>query len=101
MLGPNNFVCKCAPGWTGNYCTQYVSSCSLTFCSNGGTCFEISPGIPACYCPPCFTGNLCQALLNLCDPVNNPCLNNGNCVTNFPAKCSFNCSCSVGFMGTR
>jgi hypothetical protein len=94
-------ACQCNGPWTGQYCSQYVSSCTKGYCSNGGTCYELSPGVPSCYCPPCYTGSICQSQLDLCSPANAPCLNNGYCVSNLPTNCSYSCTCSPGFTGLK
>ncbi len=96
MIGPNSFACQCTGSWTGTYCTQYVSACKSDYCLNGGTCYEPTPGVAACYCPACTSGNLCQYQFDLCNQNNNPCLNNGYCITNFPFNCSYSCSCNPG-----
>uniref|UniRef100_A0A6A7FS19 Delta-like protein n=1 Tax=Hirondellea gigas TaxID=1518452 RepID=A0A6A7FS19_9CRUS len=62
---PNDFQCKCRPGWGGKYCTETISltsPCKSTPCHNGGECSdapELTNGY-RCTCPVNLIGPQCS-----------------------------------------
>ncbi|XP_053672065.1 protein serrate [Anopheles nili] len=102
-LGPpqpmKDFVCTCAPGWTGPTCEINIDECADAPCRNGGTCIDLV-GKFRCECPPQWTGDTCQNDVDECESNVasglGPCINAESC-RNLPG--SFQCTCQEGWGG--
>lgn len=77
---PGSQICTCSDGFTGHFCESLlrkytnliisylliilaVGGCNQIQCSNGGTCFENSPGssvLAYCTCKGGYTGKFCE-----------------------------------------
>ncbi len=80
---PGSQICSCSDGFTGRFCENLLrkynelifpffkyfliilaaGDCRQIHCSNGGTCFENSPGssgLAHCKCKSGYTGKLCE-----------------------------------------
>jgi hypothetical protein len=80
-VGTNDYVCGCAPQYTGRQCETVLcklssliknkyfllyikASCSSVLCSNGGTCVSMTGGTTyRCACAPGYTGDQCTSLI--------------------------------------
>ncbi|XP_060031689.1 multiple epidermal growth factor-like domains protein 11 [Erinaceus europaeus] len=102
---PQDGACLCAPGWTGEDCSQgcpaafYGQDCGrVCQCQNGARCDHVSG---RCTCRTGFTGRHCEqrcaagtfgsGCQELCE-----CLNNATC-----DHVTGTCYCSSGFKGIR
>ena len=108
--GVGGFVCDCAEegvtgdvcqvscpnGHVGEFCEVVVPQCSLSSCSNGGTCSEEDGGGFVCACPDSHTGTRCE-LSNNCSVT--LCLNGGTCAD--LATGGSECTCRPGYDGAR
>ncbi|XP_063969437.1 uncharacterized protein LOC129282010 isoform X3 [Lytechinus pictus] len=54
-----NYVCTCAPGWTGTNCQTPINLCASNPCANGGTCQNFQTFF-TCTCPLGWEGDQCQ-----------------------------------------
>ncbi|XP_055585474.1 protein serrate-like [Uranotaenia lowii] len=94
-----DFVCSCAPGWTGPTCEINIDECAEGPCENGGTCIDMV-GRFRCECPPQWTGEACSIDVDECESNVasglGPCINAKSC-RNLPG--SFQCSCLEGWGG--
>nr|XP_040221199.2 protein serrate [Anopheles coluzzii] len=94
-----DFVCTCAPGWTGPTCEINIDECADAPCRNGGTCIDLI-GKFRCECPPQWTGDTCQNDVDECESNVasglGPCINAESC-RNLPG--SFQCTCLEGWGG--
>ncbi len=83
-----NFACKCAhSGQALIVSDMYLHGQPL--CAK--ITVLVTKSHQAClsvFYPPCFTGCFSQATLNLCGPLNNPCLNNGKFISKMRRQCS-------------
>ncbi|XP_078587904.1 uncharacterized protein LOC144868986 isoform X4 [Branchiostoma floridae x Branchiostoma japonicum] len=75
-------VCRCAPGWTGTYCTDHM--CTQT-CVHGSC-----SGPNTCLCDEGYQGETCEQAI--CNPV---CANGGVCTA--PNECQ----CEEGYEGDQ
>ena len=76
-----NGACICAPGWSGNDCTQYRGEChnicrgnctgptayDCTACDTQGHSLENGDGL--CQCEALWTGETCELYNGSCDPI--------------------------------
>ncbi|XP_062537642.1 protein serrate [Armigeres subalbatus] len=94
-----DFICSCAPGWTGPTCEINIDECAEGPCHNGGTCIDMV-GKFRCECPPQWTGETCSFDVDECETNVasglGPCINAESC-RNLPG--SFQCSCLEGWGG--
>ncbi|CAN7998902.1 unnamed protein product [Ixodes hexagonus] len=103
--GPgDSFLCRCAPGFVGEFCQSDVNECPSRPCHNGGRCQD-HPGGFFCSCEFGWTGEVCEVRLQECD--SNDCLNGGICFVPSPAESlppsnvSSECFCVPDYHGTR
>ena len=55
----NEFICECAPGYTGSTCAENIDECVSTPCVNGGMCLD-HVDYYTCCCPQGYTGVNCE-----------------------------------------
>ncbi|XP_053380724.1 protein crumbs-like isoform X2 [Mercenaria mercenaria] len=90
----NDFVCDCAPGFTGRRCKTNIDECESNPCQYNGTCVDGINGY-TCDCIPGITGKDCETNIDEC--ASNPCLHAGKCIDHIN---SFGCNCTdTGFKG--
>lgn len=58
-IQPNEYMCACVPGYTGNTCGSLVNNCNGINCHNG-TCINIFPLDYTCNCYSGYTGDHCE-----------------------------------------
>jgi len=97
----NGFYCKCTEGFAGKKCeikNRKLKSLEIKRCDESncfsGKCGK-KDGKAACLCIPGFTGDMCDTKIDPCS--NNPCQNNGLCISELNDK--FSCLCLPGFIG--
>lgn len=86
-------MCSCAPGWTGDDCSENINECLLDPCDHG-TCTDFVDGY-TCSCANGWTGTDCDVDIDEC--LNHPCQHGGTC-TNLVA--GYSCACTDGWTGT-
>ncbi|XP_078502543.1 uncharacterized protein LOC144758218 [Lissotriton helveticus] len=93
--GVNTYSCRCAPEFTGQFCTEDVDECRLqpNPCHNGGTCSNTHGG-HTCVCVNGWTGKSCSE--NIDDCANAVCFNGATC---HDRVASFYCECPMGKTG--
>ena len=110
----DTFTCICAPGYSGDTCTNDTDECSNSPCMNNGICIESStnitellmqipiPEIPEnpalgeflCLCPPSFTGDVCETFNSCFFAL---CGNGATCISH--SNGTFTCTCVPGYSG--
>jgi len=94
--------CMCAPGYTGDSCSQEINECDPNPCMNNASCVDLVNDF-MCMCPQCFYGDRCQFEMDFELCFNCSCLNNATCQpvsiqsgvgSEFNA---FSCLCIQGF----
>ena len=100
--GPDNPVCNCAPGWSGDNCRNDIDECSAgtSSCTDDAECQNTEGGYE-CVCPSGYTGDgktdgsgcsdidECYEQSHNCGPQS-ICVNNDG---------GFSCKCRPGFVG--
>ena len=90
-----NYVCTCAPGYTGVNCDSLINLCASSPCVRGICNYRVNYWY--CVCPTGFSGLQCENQINNCDLYNPACLNNGTCI-NQPSINSYSCILDVYFL---
>ncbi|XP_065195949.1 uncharacterized protein LOC135827368 [Sycon ciliatum] len=93
VVGSNTFVCVCAAGFSGPFCSQEIGACTSNPCLNNAQCVNHPSGY-TCQCPIGYLGINCEQVDDNC--YSNPCLHGGVC-HNAPLR--FDCECRGGWEG--
>jgi len=81
-------------GYSGPFCQNVISPCSVTTCLNGATCVVQNVTSAVCLCFPGFTGQFCVSKIDYCS--SSPCVNGGVCRS---TSSGFSCSCPQSHTG--
>ncbi|XP_076100545.1 protein jagged-2-like [Mytilus galloprovincialis] len=92
---PNQYDCKCPPGYSGNNCQRTDLACTSSPCLNEATCENVNGGF-RCHCLPGWSGSLCEENINECQ--SNPCLHEGTCVDDVN---EYHCQCLSEWQGPQ
>ncbi|XP_053386567.1 fibropellin-1-like isoform X2 [Mercenaria mercenaria] len=94
--GPNDYICQCQTGWTGNNCDKDLTTnlCASSPCKNGGNCTNHLNNY-MCMCAAGWTGTNCETDVDEC--ANGQTCKNGATCTNTPGH--YLCSCVLGWTG--
>ena len=59
---PDEFLCKCAEGFSGTNCQVVDNVCATAPCLHGGNCSVVDSALDSfnCSCPSGWTGSTCQ-----------------------------------------
>ena len=57
-MGPFNYTCQCAPGYTGPACEDDIDGCLTMICPNNSVC--VNGSMCACLAGFELTGELCR-----------------------------------------
>ncbi|XP_033625701.1 uncharacterized protein LOC117288937, partial [Asterias rubens] len=97
--GPNNndFMCVCAPCFTGPTCQISTNPCINNNCASGSVCLPVSGSCVAytCQCNACSYGRFCDQQVDACD--NHKCANGAMCMAQ--GCLQYSCSCTGCFQG--
>jgi hypothetical protein len=86
----------CQPGWSGENCETYTSTCTENPCGEHGTCTDDTYGSYECVCNSGYTGENCDTNVDDC-AITNPCSGNGQCIDGISA---YSCDCDSGWTGS-
>ena len=93
---PHLTLClQCAPGYSGQNCSQEPDACQSQPCHNHGTCTP-KPGGFHCVCPPGFVGLRCEGAVNQC--LDQRCHPRGTAACHSLAN-ALSCQCLPGHTG--
>eukprot|EP00058_Branchiostoma_floridae_P019117 XP_002604606.1 hypothetical protein BRAFLDRAFT_92840 [Branchiostoma floridae] len=101
------YNCTCAPGYTGQTCSELINFCDSLPCQNGGQCHPLVNDY-ICSCTDGWGGKDCSQPASFCEL--NPCKNDGKCVSSaagyiYSGRCVVNeegqseCQCDRGYHG--
>ncbi|XP_066290421.1 sushi, von Willebrand factor type A, EGF and pentraxin domain-containing protein 1-like [Branchiostoma lanceolatum] len=82
------YNCTCAPGYTGENCTQLINFCESLPCQNGALCNWLVNGY-SCKCINGWAGKDCSEVANFCE--SNPCKNGRTCKS---SSAGYICECA-------
>ena len=90
----NGYICECHAGFTGDTCSQQITTCSQNPCRNGGACQVTANDVIQCQCFPGYGGTYCEFGKFVC--ISDPCENGGTCLE---AAGGFTCRCPENHRG--
>lgn len=61
-MGPFDFTCECAAGYTGPRCEEEIDECLTAVCPANSECVDAVNSY-ICVCNPGFKGNQCTQLV--------------------------------------
>ncbi|XP_078609400.1 sushi, von Willebrand factor type A, EGF and pentraxin domain-containing protein 1-like isoform X2 [Branchiostoma floridae x Branchiostoma japonicum] len=82
------YNCTCAPGYTGQTCSELINFCDSLPCQNGGQCHPLVNDY-ICSCTDGWGGKECSQPASFCEL--NPCKNDGKCVS---SAAGYICECA-------
>ena len=94
------YSCACEERWTGRFCDTPMVPCDSFPCENSSQCIDdIVSYDYQCECQLTYVGKNCQRKENICDTIELPCGNFGNCTATDEFATTYNCECVDGYRG--
>ena len=90
------FLCKCKPGYEGQFCESWIDVCARDPCHQRATeCTSIMGTDFNCKCPSGYGGKTCAEEIDEC--ASHPCrAPDATCIDSVG---SFKCNCPIGYTG--